>query len=110
MFAVLRRAFRKLPSLSPRFHIAFGLCALLTTVVMLAYMLGVLPQRSVVQERSHRAQAESIAASVSILLQQDNGNKTIGSYLNFLIERNLSLRAIDLESTADGSIVRFGRG
>ncbi len=108
MFASIRKAFRWLPTVSPRFHITFGLCSLLTSVVLLAYMLGVFPNREATLSESHVKQAETMSSSVSILLQRNNENSGIGNLLRFVIERNPALLAIDVEFPGKQDVRRFG--
>jgi len=94
--------------MSARFHITFGLCSLVTTVVLLSYMLGVLPNREVAASRSHVTQAETVASTVSVMLQQADGTNGIPSMLQFVIDRNATLFAIDVEPENQGDTTRFG--
>lgn len=108
MLAAIRRAFDWLPSLSPRFHISFGLCLLLTSVVLVANMLGVLPDRNAMLHRAHLSQAETIASTVSILLQEDQYSRGIPTLLEFVVKRNANLFAVDVDFAGVGEDTRFG--
>lgn len=108
MFSAIRKLKSRLPSLSPRFHITFGLCSLLTSVVLLAYMIGVLPNHEVTESRTRVSQAETISSTVSILLQQEQGVGGIPNLLNFVVERNQNLFAIDVAVERNDDTKRFG--
>jgi len=108
MFSAIRKIKRRLPSFSPRFHITFGLCSLLTSVVLLAYMVGVLPNHEVTENRTRVTQAEIIASTVSILLQQKQGVSGIPNLLKFVVERNPKLHAIDAAVERNDETKRFG--
>lgn len=109
MLAAMRRAFSWLPSLSPRFHISFGLCLLLTSVVLVANMLGVLPDRQAIMYRAYLSQSETIASTVSVLLQQDQYSRGIPTLLEFVIKRNANLYAVDVDFDGQGEDTRFGQ-
>ena len=45
MLSWLKAQFARLPSFNARFHIVFGLSSLMTTIVLLAMLLGFVPDR-----------------------------------------------------------------
>jgi len=108
MLSAVRNAFRKLPTIPPRLHITFGLCSLLTSVMLLAYMIGVFPNRIAADSQKHITQAETIASSVSVMLQQEAGVRGIPSVLKFVVERNDNLHAIDVAQERKDGANRFG--
>jgi len=108
MLSAFRNAFRWLPSISPRVHITFGLCSLLTSVTLVAYMLGVFPNRVAENSAKHVTQAETIASSVSVMLQQESGVRGIPSVLQFVVDRSDNLYAIDIDQERRKEVKRFG--
>lgn len=104
----LSNAFRWLPTLSPRLHITMGLCSWVTTVVLIAYIFGMLPNRGAIQSEAHVVQSETIASSVSIVMQRDQNASGVPSLLNFVVERNPNLMAIDVDYERSQETRRFG--
>ncbi len=99
--------FRSRPSLSARFHIAFGLTSLLMSIVLLAIFAGFVPDRMVAEQRRQVALSEALAASASIMLEQGNLNG-IQRTLEFMIARNSTLGSIEMQRTRNRSTVVFG--
>jgi len=108
MLATFRRVYRRLPSASPRFHITFGLCSLLTSVVLLAYMLGVIPNQESIKRDGYGKQAETIAASASLILQNPNSESKVADMLGFVVSRISTLYAVDVSSPSVSGVKRFG--
>jgi len=107
MLSTLKSWRRRLPSLSTRFHIAFGLCSLLTSVVLLASFLGFVPDREAAVREGRVALAEALASSSSMLLRRGDLNG-IRSAVAFIVERNDDLRSVVLHRDRDGSDVLLG--
>jgi len=107
MLTKLKSIYRRIPSFSPRFHIAFGLCSLLTAVVLLAMILGFVPDRNRAILQGRIALAEAVSSTNSVLLSRGD-LPGIRSTLEFIIERNSDLNAIELQRHSDGSRVYFG--
>jgi len=107
MLAKLKSAYRRLPSFSPRFHIAFGLSSLLTAVVLLSMFLGFVPDREGAVMEGRVALAEAVSSTNSILLKRGDLAGMRGS-LEFIVERNSDLNAIELQRASDNSRVYFG--
>lgn len=107
MLTKIKSIYRRLPSFSPRFHIAFGLCSLLTAVVLLSMFLGFVPDRSRAVLQGRIALAEAVSSTNSVLLSRGDLPGIRGA-LEFIIERNSDLNAIELQRTSDGSRVYFG--
>ena len=107
MIAKLKSLYRRLPSFSPRFHIAFGLSSLVTSVVLLSMFLGFIPDRQGAVMEGRVALAEAVSASNSVLLKRGDLSGMRGS-LEFIVDRNPDLNAIELMRASDGSRVFFG--
>jgi len=107
MLTKLKSIYRKLPSFSPRFHIAFGLSSLLTSVVLLSMFLGFVPDREGAVLQGRVTLAEAVSATNSVLLKRGDLSG-IRSSLEFIIERNPDLDAIELLRNSDSSRVYFG--
>ncbi len=108
MFSKLKQLYRRLPSFSARFHIAFGLSSLLTSVVLLSMVLGFVPNRDLVLQQSRVGLAEAISATSSTLLQSGNLSG-IKSSLTFVVERNPELHSIELKRNNDVNSVVFDK-
>jgi len=107
MFTKLKSIYRRLPSFSPRFHIAFGLSSLLTAVVLLSMFLGFVPDRAGALLEGRIALAEAVSAASSVLLKRGDLPGMRGS-LEFITQRNKDLNAIELQRLSDNSRVYFG--
>ena len=105
----LRARYRRLPSLPTRFHVAFGLSSLLTSVVLLASFTGFVPDREGALRDGRVALAEGLASSSSMLLRRGDLDG-IRRALEFVVERNEDLRSVTLHRAMDGSVVTFGAG
>ena len=100
MFDSLKKLYRKLPSFSARFHIAFGLSSLVTTVVLVALFTKFVPDKVTEQQKGRMALAEGVAATSSSLLRQGN-QAAVRAALQFIVGRNTDLFYIQLERFAD---------
>ena len=100
MFDSIKKLYRKLPSFSARFHIAFGLSSLVTTVVLVALFTKFVPDKIIQQQKGRMALAEGVAATSSSLLRQGN-QAAVRSALQFIVGRNTDLNYIQLERFAD---------
>jgi PAS domain S-box-containing protein len=107
MFAKLKAIYNWLPSFSPRFHIAFGLSSLLSSIVLLAVFLGFVPDRDGAVLEGRIALAEAIASTSSVLIKRGDFAGISGT-LNFIIERNADLTAVELQRKSDNSRRLFG--
>lgn len=81
---------------------------MVTTVVLIAYIFGMLPNRGAIQSEAHVVQSETIASSVSIVMQRDQNASGVPSLLNFVVERNPNLVAIDIDYERSEVTQRFG--
>ncbi|MEE9334137.1 MAG: ATP-binding protein [Granulosicoccaceae bacterium] len=106
MFDSIKKLYRKLPSFSARFHIAFGLSSLVTTVVLVALFTKFVPDKLTEQQHGRMALAEGVAATSSSLLSQGN-QAAVRSALQFIIGRNQNLNYIQLERFADNYTTVF---
>ncbi len=107
MLTKIKSIYRKIPALSPRFHIAFGLSSLLTAVVLLSMFLGFVPDRRTAILQGRVALAEAVSSTNSVMLSRGDLPGIRGA-LEFIIERNTELNAIELQRVSDGSRVYFG--
>jgi len=98
--------YRRLPSLPARFHIAFGLSSLVTSVVLLAAFTGFVPDREGALRAGRVALAEALASSSSMLLRRGD-LAGIRDSLEFVVERNADLVAVALFRAMDDSTVIF---
>ena len=107
MFTKLKALFKWLPSFSARFHIAFGLSSLLSSIVLLSMFLGFVPDRDGAVLQGRIALAEAIASANSVLLKRGDFAGISGA-LEFIIERNPDLTAVELQRESDNSRRLFG--
>jgi PAS domain S-box-containing protein len=77
-------------SLPARTHIALGLAAIVTTGLLLAVFIGLLPDRVGAVRQGRIALAESIAVTSTTLITA-NERRRLDSALRFLVERNAEL-------------------
>ncbi|MFT6875128.1 MAG: PAS domain S-box-containing protein [Granulosicoccus sp.] len=107
MLANLSALFRARPTFSPRFHIAFGLSSLVTSIILLALFMGFVPDREGAIAQSRISLAESLATSTSTLI--DRGILLgVRDNLEFIVQRNPSLASVELVRERDGDTVVFG--
>ena len=101
------RLARRLPSFSARFHVAFGLASLLSTIVLAATFAGVVPDRGRAVREGRVALSEALASSGSMLLRRgdlDGLERAIG----FVVDRNEDLVGVDLVRGGRGATTTFG--
>ena len=107
MWAKLAALYRARPTLSPRFHIAFGLSSLVTSVILLALFMGFLPDRASAVSQGRVSLAESLATSTSTLL--DRGILLgVRDNLEFVVQRNSSLAYVELVRKRNQDTAVFG--
>jgi PAS domain S-box-containing protein len=80
-------------SLSARTHIALGLAAIVTSVLLLAVFVGLLPDRAGAVRQGRIALAESIAATSTALITARE-RRRLESVLRFVVERNPDLVSV----------------
>jgi PAS domain S-box-containing protein len=86
-----------------RVYIALGLASLAGTVVLLAALLGLVPDRASAVREGRAALAEAIAAQGTALIGQSDWQQ-MEAILGFVVKRNPELHSAALR-TRDGSIV-----
>ncbi len=94
-------------TLSPKSRIAFGQIGLLTTVLLVASFLGLIPDRLSAVRDGRAALAESIAANSSALITQRDMWRLEG-ILRLVVERNEDLLSAALRTETDRLIVAVG--
>ncbi|MCH6583433.1 MAG: response regulator [Proteobacteria bacterium] len=94
-------------TLSPKSRIAFGQIGLLTTVLLVASFLGLIPDRLSAVRDGRAALAESIAANSSALITQRDMWRLEG-ILRLVVERNEDLMSAALRTETDRLIVAVG--
>jgi len=107
MIAQIKRLYQILPSASARFHIAFGLTSLLTTVILLAVFTGFVPDREEAVVNGRFAVSEAIAALSSMSLSSNNLSG-FRSSLELIVERNQDLESVVLQRARDSQRITFG--
>ena len=107
MLSWLKAQFARLPSFNARFHIVFGLSSLMTTIVLLAMLLGFVPDREGAILDGRIALSEGLAASSTMLLRRGD-LAGVQSSLEFIIERNVELDSIVLHRNQGNSDALFG--
>ena len=107
MLSSLKALFARLPSFNARFHIVFGLSSLMTTIVLLAMLLGFVPDREGAILVGRIALSEGLAASSTMLLRRGD-LAGVQSSLEFIIERNAELDSIVLHRNQGNSDALFG--
>ncbi len=107
MWAKLVALYRARPTFSPRFHIAFGLSSLVTSVILLALFMGFVPDRASAISQGRVSLAESLATSTSTLL--DRGILLgVRDNLEFVVQRNPSLASVELVRKRNQDTAVFG--
>jgi len=80
-------------SLSARTHIALGLAAIVTSALLLAVFIGLLPDRAGAVRHGRIALAESIAVTSTALITARD-RRRLESVLRFVVERNPELLSV----------------
>ncbi|HTS52723.1 MAG TPA: ATP-binding protein [Burkholderiales bacterium] len=95
------RRFLKRPS--TRFFVSLGLASLISSVLLLAFYLNIVPDRLGALRVGRAALAEAIAASTSTFASQADAAR-IQATLNFVVERNDDLLSAAVRKS-DGAVV-----
>ncbi len=107
MLSSLKAQFARLPGFNARFHIVFGLSSLMTTIVLLAMLLGFVPDRESAILDGRVALSEGLAASSTMLLRRGD-LAGVQSSLEFIVERNSELDSVVLHRNQGNSDALFG--
>jgi len=107
MPSLLKKYFSWLPSMNARFHIVFGLSSLMTTIVLLAMLLGFVPDRENAVIEGRIALSEAVASSSTMLLRRGD-LAGLRSSLEYIIERNINLDSVVLHRKQGNSDAVFG--
>lgn len=92
---------------SARFHIALGLTAILTTLILSGYIVGFVPDK-LAEQRVNRVQlSETLASSGSVLLKRGDLDG-IRRVLEFVIERNEDVLGVGLHREWNNQNLQFG--
>lgn len=94
-------------SLPPKFYLAFGLTSLLLSIVLLAMLTGMIPDRKQLALQSRAVFAETVASASSLFLQRSDF-KSIRYNLEFVVERHPDLFAASVVRHSDSSNVVIG--
>ena len=95
------RLFLKRPS--TRFFVSLGLASLISSVLLVAFYLDIVPDRIGAVRAGRAALAEVIAASTSSFASQSDGAR-IQATLNFVVERNDDLLSAAVRKS-DGAVI-----
>ena len=91
----------------PRVWVALGLGSVLTSVLLLAMFLDLIPDRLRALSQGRAALAEAIAVSISNSVNQSD-LATVQSTLSFMVERNPELLSAALRKVDGEVIARVG--
>ena len=90
-----------------RFHIALGLTSLMTSLILVGYFTGFVPDKRAEQFEGRVSMSEALAASGSALLKRGDVDG-IRRVLEFVVERNEGLLGIELYREWNEQTVSFG--
>jgi PAS domain-containing protein len=91
-----------LKQLSSRFHLALGLSSMVVSLLLLALLAGLLPDRDGALRSGRTSLAEATGVAVTALLGEEDPTR-LQQVLDFLVSRNSDLLSIGLR-TASGSL------
>jgi PAS domain S-box-containing protein len=94
-------------NLSARFHLATGLTSIVTSVILIAVLLDLVPDRRQAVINGRVILAESIASGSTLLLASEDYSG-VAQNLEFSIERNADLLAASIRREADPEPLLFG--
>src|SRR4051794_437165 len=92
---------------STRFFVAMGLVSLLGSVLLLAIFIGVVPDRLSAVRLGRAALAESIGASTSTAIAQNDAAQ-IQATLTFIVERNPDLLSAAVRMSNGATVAVVG--
>lgn len=93
--------------LSAKFHLATGLTSIVTSVILIAVLLDLVPDRKQAVIDGRVILAESIASSSTLFLANEDYT-SVAQNLEFSIERNTDLLAASIKREADAEPLLFG--
>jgi len=93
--------------LSPRFHLSMGLASIVTSLLLLAILLNMIPDRRAAVVQSRAALSEAVASSSTLFLRAGD-YASIQNHLDFLILRNDEVLAATIHRNSDGSTLVVG--
>src|SRR6187549_783815 len=92
---------------SSRFYLALGLASLLTSVLMLAIFLDLVPDNEAPLRANRAALAETLAVTSSALLAQDD-RPGLKGMLEFVRQRNKDIESIGLRDLKGELVLSLG--
>jgi PAS domain S-box-containing protein len=92
---------------SAKFHIALGLTFLVISLVLVAFYLGIVPDRLGAIRAGRAALAESIAANSSVFISQSDIRR-LEANLRLVVERNPDLLSAAVRRSDGEIVVRIG--
>ncbi len=93
--------------LSAKFHLAMGLTSIVTSVILLAVMLNLVPDRKQAVINGRIILAEAIASSSTLFLASED-YPSVAENLEFSINRNPDLLAATIKRQSDPQPLMFG--
>ena len=96
-----------MPRLSSIHRIVLGLCSLTVTVVLVASLLGFVPNPQPIEEQARRSYCESTAVSFMALAARMEASQ-LQSTLDVLKSRNLSVRSIGVRDASGALVLQSG--
>ena len=96
-----------LKKLSAKFHLAMGLTSIVTSLLLAAIILNLVPDRTQAVVDGRVALSESIASSSTLFLL-NNDHRSVTRNLEFNIERNSDLIAASIKRLSDEQPITIG--
>ncbi len=93
--------------LGARTYIALGLVSLVSSALLAASFLGLIPDRALAERQGRLALAESVAAAGSVILSSSEPRR-FEDVLRFVLKRNEQLRSIGLRSREGRLVLAVG--
>jgi len=90
--------------LATRCYLAMGLWSLLVTIALAATYLGLIPDREALVRQHRAVLAETLATSVSVLLNEDD-TSTLEQALQLALEREPALQSMGLRRATDKGLL-----
>jgi PAS domain-containing protein len=93
--------------LNPKTRITMGLIGVMTSLVMLAFFLNIIPDRNSAVREGRAALAESIAVYSTALVKTAKSQRLKDDF-NLLVERNENLLSLALRHESEGVLISTG--
>lgn len=98
---------KKKKNLTAKYRVALGQVGLLVSLILVAYLVGLLPSRQNEVRKSRATFAEATALHVSDLIA-DQKTDRLKSFLKFIVERNPSLLSARIQTEDEKQVFEAG--